>query len=292
MVPVIRSVELPGRVRLEYVEQGNPAGIPVVMLHGVTDSWHSFEPVLPHLPESIRAFALTQRGHGDADRPAAGYRTRDFAADVAAFADALGLGPVIVVGHSMGGINAKRFAIDYPGRTRGLVLVGAFASYRNNPRLVEFWESAVSTLTDPIDSGFAREFQESTLARPVPPAVLDTVVRESLKVPARVWRAVFAGFFQDDFAAELGEISAPTLVLWGDRDGLARRADQDALVAGIAGSRLVVYRGAGHAPHWEEPERFAAELTAFVEDLARRDPGAGSGRDTQPRRALAHRASA
>jgi non-heme chloroperoxidase len=287
MAPVIRSVELPGRVRLEYVEQGDPAGIPVVMLHGVTDSWHSFEPVLPHLPESIHAFALTQRGHGDADRPAAGYRTRDFAADVAAFTDALGLGPAIVVGHSMGSTNAKRFAIDYPERTRGLVLVGSFASYRNNPVLVEFWESAVSRLTDPIDSGFAREFQESTLARPVPPAFLDTVVRESLKVPARVWRAAFEGFFEDDFAAELGEIAAPTLALWGDRDGLARRADQDALVAGIAGSRLVVYEGTGHAVHWEEPDRFAADLTAFVGDLAGRDADAASGRDKRARLARA-----
>ena len=292
MVPVVKSVRLPGRVRLEYVEQGDPAGIPMLMLHGVTDSWHSFEPVLPHLPESIHAFALTQRGHGNADRSASGYRTRDFAADVAAFADALRLGPAVIVGHSMGGTNAKRFAIDYPGHTRGLVLVGAFASYRNNATLVEFWESAVSRLTGPIDPGFAREFQESTLARPVPPAFLDTVVRESLKVPARVWRAAFAGFFEDDFAAELGEIAAPTLVLWGDRDGLARRADQDALVAGIADSRLEVYEGTGHALHWEEPERFAAELTAFVSDLAGRDARAAPGQDKRGRGVRALRASA
>jgi len=292
MLPVVKSLQIPGRVRLEYVEQGDPAGIPVVMLHGLTDSWHSFEPVLPHLPESIHAFALTQRGHGDADRPASGYRTRDFAADVAAFADALRLGPVVVVGHSMGSTNAKRFAIDYPARTRGLVLVGAFAGYRNNPTLVEFWESAVSTLTDPIAPGFAREFQQSTLARPVPPAFLDTVVRESLKVPARVWRAAFAGLFEDDFAAELGAIAAPTLVLWGDRDGFARRIDQDALVAGIAGARFEAYEGTGHALHWEEPERFAAELTSFVEGVAGRDAVGGSGRDKQARRAHSLRASA
>ena len=139
MMPVVKSVQLAGRVRLEYVEQGDPAGVPVVMLHGATDSWHSFEPVLPHLPEPIRAFALTQRGHGDADRPVSGYRTRDFAADVAAFADALGLGPVVIVGHSMGSTNAKRFAIDHRMRTRGLVLIGAFASYRHNAPVAEFW---------------------------------------------------------------------------------------------------------------------------------------------------------
>jgi non-heme chloroperoxidase len=272
MAPSVKSVELPSGVRLQYVEQGDEAGVPVLMLHGVTDSWRSFSPVLPHLPASIRAFALSQRGHGDSDCPvAAGYRTREFAADLAGFTTALGLGPVVVVGHSMGATNAKRFAIDHPERTSGLALIGAFASYRSNLALVEFWQSAVSRLTDPIAPAFAREFQESTLARPVPPAFLDLVVRESLKVPARVWRGAFAGFFEDDFADELAEIAAPTAIFWGDRDALARRVDQDALVASIPGSRLFVYGGTGHALHWEEPERFAADLTAFVTGLADAD---------------------
>jgi non-heme chloroperoxidase len=266
--PTTRSIELPGRVTLEYVEQGDRTGVPVLLLHGVTDSWRSFERVLPYLPASIRAFALTQRGHGDSGRPAAGYRTRDFATDVAAFADALSLGPAVIVGHSMGSTNAMRFAIDHPGRTRGLVLVAAFASYRNNTEAVALWESAVSQLADPIDPAFVREFQESTLAQPVPPAYLDAVVRESLKVPARVWRAAFEGFFEDDFTGEMGTITAPTLVMWGTRDSLCSRADQDALLAAIAGSRRVVHENAGHALHWEEPERFAAELVAFVGGLA------------------------
>ena len=264
MTPIARSIELPGRVTLEYVEQGDPAGVPMLLLHGVTDSWRSFERVLPHLPASIRAFAVTQRGHGDSGRPVAGYRTRDFAADVAAFADALSLGPVLVVGHSMGSTNAMRFAIDHPGRTRGLVLVGAFASYRANTEILTLWESTVSRLTDPVDPAFVREFQESTLAQPVPPSYLDTVVRESLKVPARVWRAAFEGFFEDDFTEELRTITAPTLVVWGTRDSLCSRADQDALLAAIAGARLVVYENAGHALHWEEPERFALDLVGFV----------------------------
>jgi non-heme chloroperoxidase len=69
---VIHYVELPSRVKLPYVEQGDPSGVPVVLLHGFLDSWRSFEPMLSHLPESIHAFALTQRGHGDASRPTAG----------------------------------------------------------------------------------------------------------------------------------------------------------------------------------------------------------------------------
>ena len=263
MPPLARTVELPGPLTLPYVEQGDPTGVPVVLLHGVTDSWRSFEPVLPYLPLSVHAFALTQRGHGDADRPA-GYRTRDFAADIAAFVDTLGLGRVVIVGHSMGATNGQRFAIDHPERTLALVLAASFASYRDNPVVTELWESGMSTLTDPIDPAFVREFQESTLARPVSPALLDTVVAESLKVPARVWRAAFAGFLEDDCLNDLGKISAPTLLLWGTRDALCSRGDEDALLQAIPGSRLVAYEGAGHALHWEEPERFAADVAAFA----------------------------
>jgi len=268
----VKSVELPTGIRLPYVEAGDPSGVPVLLLHGVTDSWRSFEPVLPHLPESIHAVALTQRGHGDADRPASGYRTRDYAADVAAFADALGLGSFVIVGHSMGATNAQRFAIDHPERTRGLVLAATFATYRGNPTVVELWESAISRLTDPIDPAFVREFQQSTLAQPVPAAFLDTVVQESLKVPARVWRASFEGFLEDDCTGEIGRIQAPTLILWGSRDALCPRGDQDVLRRTIQSSRLVVYEDAGHALHWEAPQRFAADLVAFARHIS---PDAG-----------------
>jgi pimeloyl-ACP methyl ester carboxylesterase len=190
----------------------------MLLLHGFTDSWRSFERVLSYLPTSIHAFALTQRGHGDADRPTGGFRTRDFAADVAAFVHATGLGPTVIVGHSMGSTHAQRFAIDHPEHTLGLVLAGAFTAYRNNPVVVEFWESGVSQLTEPIDPDFVRVFQESTLAQAIPQVFLNTVVQESLKVPARVWREVFEGFLEDDCAAELGKIKVPPLILWGARD--------------------------------------------------------------------------
>jgi pimeloyl-ACP methyl ester carboxylesterase len=267
MTPVSRSVTLPNQVQLPYVAQGDPAGVPVILLHGVTDSWYSFAPLLPHLPASMHVLAVTQRGHGDASRPTAGYRLQDFAADLAAFMDACHLGTAVVVGHSMGSAVAQRFAIDYPERTLGLVLVGAFASLRENAGVRELWDTAIATLTDPVDAGFVRAFQESTLAQPVPPAFFDTVVQESLKVPAHVWRTAFAGSLHEDFTAELGHIKAPTLIVWGAQDAFCPRRDQDALAAAIAGSRLAVHAAAGHALHWEEPERFATDLVAFVQGL-------------------------
>jgi pimeloyl-ACP methyl ester carboxylesterase len=223
--------------------------------------------LLAHLPPSVRAIAPSQRGHGDADRPGSGYGALDLAADAVALMDALGLERAVVAGHSMGSLVAQRVALDHPGRVRGLALLGAFATLRGNPAVRELWEGAVSVLADPVDPSFVREFQESTLARSVPQDFFDTVVRESLKVPARVWRAALAAQMAEDATAELGAIAVPTLLLWGDRDAFATRREQEALAAAIPRARLVVYAGAGHAPHWEEPARISADLARFAEGL-------------------------
>ena len=264
----VATVRLATGVVLPYVERGDRGGVPVVFLHGVTDSWRSFEPVLPLLPASIHAFAVTQRGHGDAIRPNAGYRVSDFAADLEAFLDAVGIDAAVIVGHSMGSVVAQRFAIDHPDRTRGVVLAGTFWAMCGNPGIEELWTSTLATLTDPVPPTFVREFQESTLARPIDPAFVDMVVAESLKVPARVWRETFAGFRRDDFRAELGAITASTLIVWGERDTFCPWSDQEQLAAAIPCARLVTYEAAGHAMHWEEPERFARDVARFIADTS------------------------
>jgi non-heme chloroperoxidase len=261
---MVESVLLRNGVTLEYVDHGDPTGLPVVMLHGATDSWRSFEGVLPHVPSSLRALAVSLRGHGGSSRPEAGYRFVDFSADVRLFLDALGIREALIVGHSMGSYVAQRFAMDHPARTLGLVLMGSFPTMRRNVEVQRMWASTIADLTDPVDPTYIREFQVSTLARPVPPALLDTAVRESQRVPARVWRGAFADFLDADFSRELRNITAPTLIMWGDQDAICPRSDQDVLFREIPGSQLIVYAGAGHAFHWEDPAQFSRDLTAFV----------------------------
>jgi pimeloyl-ACP methyl ester carboxylesterase len=269
MQPTLRFVRLPTGVQLEYAEQGDPTGLPVVMLHGITDSWRSFETVMAHLPPSLRVYSLTQRGHGGSDRPRV-YRTRDFAADAAGFIETLGLERALVVGHSMGSVNAMRLAIDHPQRVIGLVLAGAFATFRGNPGIAQFHRDAIVPLHDPIEPAFVAEWQRSTLARPIDPAYFDAIVRETLKVPAAVWHGAFGALFDDDFAGELERIDAPALLAWGEADAFCPRADQETILRRVRGARLVAYAGAGHALHWEEPARFAADVAAFAKAASRR----------------------
>ena len=263
-----KFVSLPTGVRMEYVEQGPADGVPVTFLHGVTDSWHSFERVLPLLPPPVHAFAVSQRGHGDSSRPASGYRFTDLSDDLLAFMDAMRLPRAIVVGHSMGASVAQRFVIDHPERVSAVVLMGAFADFQD-PGLADFVASSIDPLTDPIARDFAREWQESTLAREMSPDHFDTVVAETLKVPSRVWREAFSGFLATpDFTNELARVEVPVLLMWGDRDTYALRESQDRLLAAIPRSGLITYEGYGHAFHWEDPVRVARDLMAFVHHSA------------------------
>jgi pimeloyl-ACP methyl ester carboxylesterase len=262
---VPRFVPLNTGVRLEYVEQGPADGIPVIFLHGVTDSWRSFELVLARLPATVHAFAVSLRGHGDSSRPDIGYRYRDFSEDVRAFMDVMGLARAAIVGHSMGASVAQRLIADHPQRVSRLVLMGSFAAISGNIAVAEFVTNEILLLADPIAPAFAREWQLSTLANPTEPAFLETVVAETLKVPARVWHQAFSGFLATpDFTDELRRVTVPVLLVWGDRDTYATRADQDALQRAMPAARLVVLEGTGHAVHWEKPDKVVDAVVGFL----------------------------
>jgi pimeloyl-ACP methyl ester carboxylesterase len=264
MTPVesAQAVEIHDGLLIPYAEQGHPDGVPVVLLHGLTDSHRSYEPVLAELPPAIRAIALTARGHGDAGKPAAGYDQPSMAADVIAVMDELGLERAILAGHSMGSWTAREVAASHPDRVLGAVLLGAFASFHDNSAMTGL-KAEFGSLTDPIDPGYARAWQDSTMVRPVPAPFMEMVVEETRKPPARVWRAALQGLLEAR-PEPAGTILAPTLLCYGERDAFVPRADQDALLARIPGAELRIYEGGGHALHWERPARFAADLVEFA----------------------------
>ena len=250
-------------VTLHYAQRGDPHGEPLLLLHGLSDSWFSYSRVLPLLPPRFRTYALSLRGHGDSERPETGYDVATSAEDVLAFMDARGLAQATVVGHSLGSFAAQRAALKQPGRVARLVLVGSAAAVLNEgtAALSEVFRS----LTDPVPPEFVRAFQESTLYHPVPEAFLETVVAESLKLPARVWRDTWAGFVGLDHNARLASLTIPTLIVWGDQDGIFSRKDQEHLAATLPQATPKVYAETGHAPHWERPEQFAEDLKGFLE---------------------------
>ncbi|GAB2594326.1 alpha/beta hydrolase [Ramlibacter solisilvae] len=267
MPTTIHHVRLPGGITIECAEQGRRGGPALLMLHGITDTWRSFEPVLPLLPADWHVISMTQRGHGGSS-VAASYRTRDFAADAASLIATLGLKQVLVVGHSMGAVNALRMAIDQPARVRGVVAAGAFASFSDKPDFVDFVRSQIMTLGERVPRALAESFQRDTVAGPVAPGLMDTMVEECLRTPAATWRGAFAALLEDDFSAELHAVEVPVLLPWGEADAFSPESDQQRLERQLPRATRAVYAGVGHALHWEQPRRFAADLLRFEEMLA------------------------
>jgi non-heme chloroperoxidase len=258
----IRRANLHTGVELRYTEQGTGPE-PVLFLHGWPDSGFSFDPLVPALPAAqFRTLAVDQRGWGESDRPADGYRIDDLATDAAAFLDAVGISSATVVGHSMGSLVARRVAQLHPRRVRRLVLIGT-ALIAGNVVVREVAEQ-IRDLPDPVPDEFIREFAAETVYLPLPEPFLDGLVAESRKAPARVWRAVLDGIIAYDDSAELASIATPTLILGGEQDALFSPAEQAAAAAAIPGARLVLYPDTGHCPNWERPERVATDVAHFI----------------------------
>lgn len=265
--PGVRHVGLATGVTVPYVSAGPAAAAPVVLLHAWGESGRSFDRLLPLLPGTVHAMAMDQRGHGGADKPAAGYSLADFAADVEAFMDAVGVSCAVLAGSSSGGYVAQQVAITSPHRVAGLVLAGSPRSLQGRPSFAD----EVDQLTDPVDAAWVRKFLTwFPLFHQVPQWYIDGRVDDGVRVPAHVWREALAGLVTACPPTDTGTITAPALIVWGARDELLTWEHQQALAAAIPASRLLVYQDTGHLVLWEQPGRLAADLTAFVESLSTR----------------------
>lgn len=255
----LRRAALPNGVTLHYAHQGPATGPALVLLHGLSDSWFSFSRILPLLPPELRVVAPDHRGHGDSDRPAAGYGMTEIADDTLGLMDALGIEKAVVVGHSMGSFVARRLLQRAPFRVARLVLTGAGATART-PATLEL-QQIVDTLTDPVDEAFVKAFQASCIARPVPDEFFATVVATSRRTPARVWQASLKGMIETDVTVD--RPSVRTLVLGGRQDTVFSPVDQMVLARQFPRGELHLLDGVGHTLHWEQPEVFVHALLRF-----------------------------
>jgi pimeloyl-ACP methyl ester carboxylesterase len=268
-VTTVSSVNVGSRVALSYAQQGNVQDDALVLLPGPTDSWRSYQPILGLLPPSLHTVAVSLRGHGDSDKPETGYRIEDYALDVAGLFEALGIQRAVLAGHSGSCLVARRVALDHPERVAGLVLEACPTTLRGHAGLQELVRSVVSGLEDPIRADVVRPFVINTSSDEVSDEFLESLIGEVLKVPARVWRQTFDALLDYDDSADLPRLDAPTLLVWGDADGLVSRNMQNALLRRIPSVELVVYAGVGHTPRWDDPARFSSDVAAFVTELLR-----------------------
>lgn len=253
----MRAFFIVGGRKLSYLDFGGP-GRPLLALHGHFNEASTFTSLAKALAPRWRVFALDQRGHGESER-ARSYERGDYVADVAAFYRHLDTGgPVPLLGHSLGGVNAYQFAARYPDKVSALIVEDAGAVMRIDsqftmslPRHAPSREALVAALgaTAPyLECSFRQVGRGWGLSFDVE----DTVRSE----------AALSGDHWDDWTA----VSCPTLLIRGARsEVLAGEHARDMVARRGRGARLAELP-AGHVVHHDAHDQYAAAVTAFLSE--------------------------
>ncbi len=264
-----KTIALPNGETLAYVEMGDPAGKPVVLIHGYTDNARDWAPLIPYLSKSDRLIMVDIRGHGASSKPECCYTRLDFAYDIKLLLDALHIDKADIVGHSLGSIITQTFAEYWPERTRRVVLIASTGGPRPGapPAKPAFdFTSEIRKLKEPIDpdSPFMIAWWDSPT--PVNPDFIRRQRKDAAGIPLRVWLAVLdQGLTGADLQATLPRLKAPTLLIWGSADPIMGEDVRATLREALPAAQVKIFPGLGHNPFWEDPQGVADAVNGFLD---------------------------
>lgn len=257
---------------IHYIARGQ--GQPVIFLHGVAASLYDWDSLIPPVVGTgYRAFALDLPGHGESDKPEDpdAYTAQQVEQTLDAWMDGLKDGPpYILIGHSFGGYLSLSYALRYPDRVRAMVLIDPYYSPQQPSSLLRWFLPRptlgirVMQITplplidralgwDPVDaSRFSAEarWQVAVDYKRASPHILN--------YPRTI----------NDLTPRLGQIQAPTLVIWGTHDLTLQPRSFPPLVSVIPGATGHPIQGSGHQPHIGQPERVQRLVVDFLRSVA------------------------
>ena len=268
-----------GRMRFHYLDWGTPGRPPVVFLHGGGLNAHTWDIVCAALRGERHCVALDQRGHGESEwSPQMDYATESHVGDVEAFVDALGLERFVLVGMSLGGVNAMAWAGRHSRRLAGLVVVDVGPEVRSEGvrKIAAFTSEAA-----PLDS--VEQFVDRALA--FNPRRNRDLLRRSLlhnlrRMPDGRWMwkydqrhrgRVDPGAYErrrDLLWSAVDRIECPTLVVRGAQSDVFHDEDAERLAGRLRQGRWVKVEGAGHTVQGDNPAGLLVELRAFIDQVA------------------------
>ena len=259
-----RSVVVDGR-RVSYLTAGGSAAARAILLiHGSAVSAGYWINQLCSLGDAFQVAAIDLPGHGKSD-PIPQASVEAYAETVGKFLEALGMGPVLVVGHSLGGAVAIALAARRPETVTGLVLVASCAKL---PRVDASRERSLAYLPGPLRRMLFFWTAQKLLFSPAAPGhAVSLGMHELRSCRAETVVQDFHAAQAMDLTRQATELEAPTLILCGSRDRLTPPALSEHLRKLIPRSRLSLVEGAGHMVLLEAPERVNQEILGFAASL-------------------------
>ncbi|MFT6146838.1 MAG: pimeloyl-ACP methyl ester carboxylesterase [Myxococcota bacterium] len=267
---------------INTIDSGEQEGTPVIFLHGLS-AWMDFWRLqLAPVAETRRVLALDLPGYGGSDAPDAPYTPSWFADIIVAWLDTIGVQQLDLVAHSMGGQVALNIAARFPERVRRMVL-SAPAGFE------QFHPSAASVMKAYWTLDRAQQSKEPAIRTHFETAVfartdshVDLLVEQRVRMglhpsfyqTSRAVARSVAGMLDEPVFDQLSQVQAPTLVVFGGRDGLipnrlftrmTTRQLADDGVAQLPNGRLCWLDTAGHTAHHDDPTGFNRAMMRFLE---------------------------
>src|SRR5262245_14180060 len=268
-----------GRMRFSYLDWGTSGLPPMVFLHGGGLNAHTWDLVCASLRHERHCVALDQRSHGESEwSPEMDYSTASHVGDLEAFVDRLGFERFVLVGMSLGGVNALAWAGRHPGRLAGLVLIDVGPEVRaDGVRKIAAFTSEAA----PLDS--VEQFVDRALA--FNPRRNRELLRRSLLHNLRrmpdgrfMWKydqrhrgKVDPGAYarrRELLWSAVERVECPTLVVRGAQSDVFHDEDAQQLASRLAKGRWVKVEGAGHTVQGDNPAGLLVALRAFLDEVA------------------------
>jgi pimeloyl-ACP methyl ester carboxylesterase len=276
------EIEITG-ARLHYAKSGS--GEPILLIPGLGMDHTYYRLGAPPLARRMQVLAVDPRGIGRSTKSPPPYSVEAWADDFAAMIDMLGLGPIHVLGSSLGGAMALALAQRHAGKLKSLIVVGGFSeldratelNFRLRLRLIQklgMSEEVADymglwTLTRKFinsDAGYATMRANQANIQANSASSYSAFVEALL-----AWGRCQPGQEREPkFTSLLGSINLPTLVVTSDNDHLIPRELSDLIAARIAGAKLAVMPGAGHIPFMEQPDEVVRIVLEFIDGLGLR----------------------
>ena len=255
-----KRIGLPNGVQLAYIEIGDSSGEPLLMIHGYTDNSRGWSLIIPH-HSGRRILAIDLRGHGQSTVTDT-YSLEELAGDAALFIDALGLGKVDVIGHSLGSMTTQVLAAYHPEKVKSIILVNSALGIIG--QIGDSLRKSMTDLSHPIDPDglFMKEWLWNP--SPVDPEFLRHAAIDIANTDRRAWEGVMHALNTTDLAPIQSLIAARMLIVWGDIDPLFDLASQLALRNAHPEAEQFTFVGAGHNPHWEHPKEASEIFLKFL----------------------------
>ena len=265
-------------LRLHYVDHGGDAAVSAVALHGFALNCHSFDEVGPALSDQLHWYALDQRGHGHSDRAAelSDYSRDHMADDIRGFIERQSLDRPVVIGHSMGGMNAMTFAAEHPDQLRALILidVGPGVNVDGVSQVRQFVAGPYEL--DSLDAWVDMTHQyypfrsKEGIRKRLAVSLRETPDGKMAKMfNERFREADFRGV--GDARSGIWEtamaLTVPTLLLHGENSPVLKREQAEEFAEKVPVVKLVTIPEAGHSVAGDQPEAFVEAVRDFLNDV-------------------------